>query len=630
MARYQNLKDYLQTEHIKLIDKAVTEHQNSDVEINGNTLIESLYCTDDERSNLKMELVVSADCNNTVSEKQYYNVTLFGSLDRKLQDIQVIDVKKCDKSDIRDDDLLNHFILPDVRTDDLERIGNELFSYYNIFADMKGYGLSLGKIISNMKAPIFFADLPADCLGRINLVEADVKTYQYDIGTQQLKKVSGYAKPGIILLNKKKYYDEQDGELLITVAHELVHWQFHQKFFKLLVLLGTDSDDMNCKEFPVAFSDSMTDIDKALCIAEWQANALAMRLAIPSCTVDAVNEIIANDPSTYYENYGDRMQACVIKLAKIYGVSCFVAKARMRQLGYDFVDGTILEYEENGKKTQPAPFYFQPGTLKENETFVIYHNKYERLLRDNEEFAELIKERYFVYTGYVVCYNHPKYIKLKISHDVIEYELSDYAREHAEECCYKFKYTYNFNKNSYTGCTISQYLCRLEDIVITIPTDYVEGGVHINAKQFKTIFDKIEADREKAKKIKAHMVLAEITTFSDALKYHKKQIKGLTYHRIEERYGIKEDALKAYVAPEDSKRHRIPSIEHMMLLCHAFHLPHDIAIDFLVKAGTPLKEGNLLHKLYDDLLRLTDTPIKVWDEYLTENGFPPLLSTDRK
>ena len=193
MARYQNLKDYLQNEHIKLIDKAVTGYQNSDVDINGNTLIESLYCTDDECSNLKMELVVSADCNNTVSEKQYYNVTLFGSLDRKLQDIQVINVKKCDKSDIRDDDLLNHFILPDVRTDDLERIGNELFSYYNIFADMKGYGLSLGKIISNMKAPVFFADLPADCLGRINLVEADIKTYRYDIETQQLKEVSGHA-----------------------------------------------------------------------------------------------------------------------------------------------------------------------------------------------------------------------------------------------------------------------------------------------------------------------------------------------------------------------------------------------------------------------------------------------------
>ena len=89
-----------------------------------------------------------------------------------------------------------------------------------------------------------------------------------------------------------------------------------------------------------------------------------------------VNAGIANDPSTYYENYGDRMQAYVIKFAKIHGVSCFVAKARMRQLGYDFVDGTILEYEENGNKIQPAPFSFPPGTLKENETFVIYRDNY--------------------------------------------------------------------------------------------------------------------------------------------------------------------------------------------------------------------------------------------------------------
>ncbi len=329
MTRYQKLKDYLQNEQIKLIEEAVMKHQNDDVGKNRNAHIESLNCTDYERSDLKIELVVSADSNDTVSEKQYYKVILFCSLDQKLPDIQVIEVGKCDKSDIRDDDLLNYFILTDVRTDDLERIGNELFSYYNIFVDMMDYVLSLCKIISNMKAPIFFADPSADCLGRINLVEADIKTYQYDIETQQLKEVSGHAKPGIILLNKKKYYDEQDGELLITVAHELMHWQFHQKFFKLLVLLGTDSDEMNCKEEPKIFSDSMTDIDKAMCIAEWQANSLAMRLAILSCNVDDANKEIANAPSTFYENYGDRMQACVIKFAKIYGVSCFVVKARM-------------------------------------------------------------------------------------------------------------------------------------------------------------------------------------------------------------------------------------------------------------------------------------------------------------
>lgn len=65
----------------------------------------------------------------------------------------------------------------------------------------------------------------------------------------------------------------------------------------------------------------------------------------------------------------------------------------------------------------------------------------------------------------------------------------------------------------------------------------------------------------------------------------------------------------------------------MMLLCHAFRLEYDTAIDFLTKAKTPLDEDDVKHKLYDDLLRLTNTPINVWNEYLTENGFSHLKAT---
>ena len=69
MTRYQKLKDYLQNEQIKLIEEAVMKHQNDDVGKNRNAHIESLNCTDYERSDLKIELVVSADSNDTVSEK---------------------------------------------------------------------------------------------------------------------------------------------------------------------------------------------------------------------------------------------------------------------------------------------------------------------------------------------------------------------------------------------------------------------------------------------------------------------------------------------------------------------------------------------------------------------------------
>lgn len=115
------------------------------------------------------------------------------------------------------------------------------------------------------------------------------------------------------------------------------------------------------------------------------------------------------------------------------------------------------------------------------------------------------------------------------------------------------------------------------------------------------------------------MLLADVTTFSDAFKYHKKQIKGLTYSKIEDVYCIPVDTLKAYAAPKESRKFRNPSLENVMLLCHAFHLPHDTANDFLTKAKTPLEKDNALHILYDDLLRITDEPIDFWNKYLTEN-----------
>lgn len=625
MAQYDNLKDYFQGEHLELITNAIKEHLEhevkSDYQIKA-PVVRSLVCiNDDANFNVEIELGILADIvEGDKSNNRSFILTITGNLERKFKDINVIDVRNINADDFPKDNLLSQFILPDLLESEVEHIGSEIFATYKKLGVFDDCQVSIERLIKI--EPIFFSiELDDNCLGRIILTETDVKV---DINNMT---VSYHAIPGTILLNKKKYVDELDGSLIITIAHELVHWWFHQRFFKVLLLLGENHVDLKSSTDTVALNDSMTDFQKAICIAEWQANALAMRLAIPQSTVEAVIKRIASDPSTYRDNAGDRMQACVIEFARIYNVSCFVAKERLRQLGYNFVEGTILEYEENGKKIQAAPFYFKPDTLKNNETFVIYRENYERLLKENKEFAELIEKRYFVYTGYVVCFNHPKFIKLKISNGVIEYVLSDYAREHAEECCYKFKYTYISNHNSFTECTISQYLCRLEDIKIPITTDGDKDNENINAKQIKMIFDKIKEDKKKAEKTKAKMLLKNVTTFSDVLRYHKKQITGLTNSKIENEYGISVDTLKAYVAPKDSKRYRKPSLENMMLLCHAFRLEYDTAIDFLTKAKTPLDEDDVKHKLYDDLLRLTNAPINVWNEYLTENGFSHLKAT---
>ncbi len=624
MARYANLKDYFQHEHIQLIQDAISDYLRHDVQIS-ETVIHSLVCTnDDAEYNAEFEIGVSVnavDVEETDALK--FIITVRGNLEKRFKDIHVMSVRNINDDSFPDDNILSQFILPNIPKDKIEDIGNDLYRFCadkGLFVDYKKY---IEKLSSN--GMIHFANLPDNCLGRVILSESDVEIIQNAQTEYGLKpeKFNIRAAHGTILLNYEKYAEEKDGRLRITVAHELVHTLFHGRFLKVLQLLGEEKVDMHSSTESFALNENVTDIQKALCIAEWQADVLAMRLAIPGCTIDDALVTAASYVKNNYKitNRGDRNQACVIVFSEIYGVSCYVAKERMRQLGYDFVDGTIIERDG---KSMP-PFIFPHNTLKDDETFVIDRENYERLLRKNKEFAELLEKRYFVYIGYVVCYNHPKYIKHKISHGVIEYALSDYAREHADECCYKFKYTYTSNQNIFTEYPICQYLCKLDDLRLTIITD---GNA--SAKQYKAIMDKIREDKKKAEKTKARMLLADITTFSDAFKYHKKQIKGLTYHKIEKDYGIPEETLKAYVAPKDSKRYRKPSIEKMMLLCHAFKLPHDTAIEFLTKAKTPLEEDNALHMLYDDLLRIPDEPIDTWNKYLTENGEAALTAATEK
>lgn len=633
MGQYVNLKDYFQNEHIKLIQDAISDYLKDDEQITV-PVIRSLVCTyDDAKYNTEFELGVSVKTVDAAETADLsFIVTVRGNLEQRFRDINVKEVRRVTSDMFPENNILSQFILPSIPKDKIEDIGNDLYGFCANNGLFENYKIFIQKLVSD--GMIYFAPLPNNCLGRVILSEADVEIIK-NVQTEDVLKpkvCTIRATHGTILLNYKKYAEEMDGGLRITVAHELVHTLFHDRFLKLLQLLGEEKVELHSSKETVALDENMTDIQKALCIAEWQADVLAMRLAIPDCTVDDALNTTASYVKNKYKiaNRGDRNQVCVKVFSELYGVSCYVAKERMRQLGFDFVDGTIIECD--GKHM--PPFIFPQNTLKDDETFVIDSKNYERLLRENKKFAELLEKRYFVYTGYVVCYNHPKYIKHKISHGIIEYVLSDYAREHADECCYKFKYTYTSNHNSFAEYTISQYLCKLDDLKLTITTDADDKDVSLNAKQLKMILDKIKEDEEKANNTKARMHLAGVRTFSDAIKYHKKQIKGLTYPKIEKRYGIPVDTLKAYAAPVKSTKHRNPPLENVMLLCHAFHLPHDTAIDFLTKAKTPLEEDNALHMLYDDLLRITDEPIDTWNKYLTENGREPLKAvaegTDEK
>ena len=472
-----------------------------------------------------------SDAENNSIGVYYYKIMLTGSMSENFSDLHVLAVEECTQSSLIPETVTSMFGLPDIAVDKLEKEADKIHSLLYAFVkknEEHKYRFEPIKIKEKFKRSdnmhMWPADLGQDILGQIRF-EASSATI-YDI-TDPYTPHPNYPIPAnSILLNMKYYRNEIGCDDIITAAHELIHWEIHRDYMKLLQLLDDTYIVMECTSAPITLDDNMSLKEKARWYAEWQANELAIRVAMPKHLVEeAINEYensiseihhVVNSSIPHDGNYYENM---IYKLHWDFNVPKEIMKNRLRQLGYDYADGTFVIVDGC---TYPA-FTFANGTLKENETFVIDRNNYEKLLIENEEFAELIDKKYFVYTGYVVCYNHPKYIKHRISHGIIEYVLSDYAREHADECCYRFKYTYTSNHNSFTEYTISQYLCKLDDIKLTITTDADDKGVSINAKQLKMILDKIKEDEKKAEKIKAKMLLADKTSFSDVFKYHKEK-----------------------------------------------------------------------------------------------------------
>ena len=207
-------------------------------------------------------------------------------------------------------------------------------------------------------------------------------------------------KPGTMLINKEMNFLGGEISQILTIAHEISHWYLHKKLFKLLELLDSDIEMFSCEKMPSHWDDKMDDFQKAHWYAEWQANELAIKVAMPSAIVkEALQEAYNEVSKKPYINKGYMIEETLEKLSDLFNVPTWVGKQRLRQLEYDIFDGVYLNID--GVDYQPI--YFTPGTLKPNQTFIISRSDYDKIYNNNPNFAELIDNNKYIYLGHVVC-----------------------------------------------------------------------------------------------------------------------------------------------------------------------------------------------------------------------------------
>lgn len=589
MAKYENLKDYLRLNNMSVISQGLNDYikSNSNVDASykvNDIIIHTLAWNRFDFGLLTVTIGLSAKFKTTIdsaSSLHYYNMTVQGQISKGLSDLSLSNIEEVSELLLQEETILSLFGMENITSDNIEKKAEELYSKlcFDIHINKEHkYWLPVIDIKEKYGMKLWPADLPDNCFGRLYLLPSAATIYD---PANIYKSYPDEPIPrGAILLNRRYYINELYPDDIITTAHELSHWSCHQLYFLIMMLLEDGFDTMSCTTDPIILDDKMTSKEKAYFYAEWQANELSIRVAMPKHLVEEAIVDYEKDHSNILHD-GHYYQNMIYKLSFDFNVPEEIMKKRFRQLGYDYADGTFLTVDD----CLYQPFSFTPGILKENETFVINHANYERLLNENKEFAELINSRMYIYLGYVVCAFDARYIIPVRENGKVVFILSEYAREHAGECCLKFAHYNEIPVNRFYKLYGNEYLNKLEDNEY-VKYESTNGGISLTEeaeKDKKAFFDRKE-ERKKAKKILADMELNDIHFFQDALEYHI-QRRNKTISKISDETYLKEDTLKAYLAKPYSPKYRKPSLDKVMILCNFLQLEYLVAIDLIKKLG---------------------------------------------
>ncbi|MCI9076752.1 MAG: hypothetical protein HFH10_13375 [Dorea sp.] len=632
MARYPDLKSYIQANYEELLISEVQKFVNKSYDGNGfhsinvlslcknvidNLIVETLSCHDDIGPRIKVDIIVSADIVELgLGTKRYevdrrtrwFIIHIQANILDGLEDIIVLGIEEFYNRHWEKENALDQFFVPYIYTADLEDQADDFTLFYCSDAIYDGYKLPVYDILQALELEYYIADLPEHCFGRVYFKESTATVYQKYPNMEEIRIEDQKINPGTILISRQKYFLGSDGTQRLTIAHEIIHWYLHQKYFKLLALLDDDADMMSCEVEPNHYDENMMLGQKAHWFAEWQANALAIRIAMPRELVEKAFQE-AKAAANPYRFKGELVEDILRRVAVLFDVPIFVAKQRTRQLGFDHSDGAFVYVD--GKYHEP--FWFTEGILEQHQTFVIDHDGFNQVYSKSADFADLIDSGRFLYLGYVVCINDPKYVTVEFHYEEVQLALTDYAREHADECCLVFSWhSTSYLKDEYEFYG-QAYLSKEVNAEYYVEHTYDKN---FNSKCVQTA-DSIReavvaynAAYDAEKQVVIDMMSKGCDNFSDALIYHMDR-KKVTVDELVERSGLSDTTIKKYRAGKVLQ----PPIQNIMAICIGLNLPKTLALNMLSKASYQLGESPR-DRAYKFLLDYSDGTLQQWNSIL--------------
>lgn len=638
---YPNFKSYIQDKYESRLTASIEEFINlkhdglgfhaynvlslCDQKIE-NLNIKYMVCHDDIGPMITMDIHCEADLvtmslgiNKTVAARKTMWFTVYAQaiLANGLKDFAVINVDEYNPDTFEKPGALDEYLVPYIYSDQLEDEAEDFYNFYCAGAVFhEGWTLPVGQILGEMGIEYYEAPLPDGVFGRMYFNPSFEDVYEYDSymiqrlkGKKERRLVNKEIKAGTMLINEKSNFMGDVGSGLNTIAHEIIHWEKHQKFFEILSLLNDDETNLECAAEPEMSPEHLEGVQKAIWWAEWQANVLAPRILMPRTVfIELFKQIYIEQSEIPYFQSGDIMERTLDSLGMCFGVSKYAAKTRAIQLGIDTADGAFIFVDGE----YYYPLNYPAGTLGKNQTFIIDRASANKLIADDDRIRELVEKGLIVYTGCVFCVNDEKYVveSKDPRHDI---ELSQYALEHADECCLIFDRVYQRSEHSQEVALYSLFYLSKE----VTASAYVEAHYNPNFKNNQSV-EKIAEELAKIRKQweKQACIEAEMPDdFAGTLKYHMER-KGISIYDLEDRTDLSHTIIKNYRS--GSKE---PSLESLMAIFVGLNLKEDYCDDMLDKLGRKLRNDDK-GRIYRMLIHEhSDGDLEQWNRILEAAGY---------
>ncbi|WP_250229674.1 helix-turn-helix domain-containing protein [Anaeropeptidivorans aminofermentans] len=585
--------------------------------------IKSLCCHEDVDSRIRMEIYCDVKLVTLGFEKvkvqtnkiiKYFTVYAQATLSNKLEDFCIDNIKECNPDEFDKVRFLDEYLIPYIPYEQLE---DEADRFYKLYCENVPYfdllRLPIESIIEELGIEYYEAPLPKNVFGRMYFIPSKEEVYEsipYTItGRNEKRTVMKEIKAGTMLISHDNYFMKDIGSRLNTIAHEIIHWEKHQKFFKILSLLNENENSLSCIVEPVMTPNNLEGIQKAIWWAEWQANAIAPRILMPRAIfIGLFSQVFEEQMHTPHFRNGDIIEKTLDKVSKLFSVSKYAAKTRAIQLGIDVAEGA---YTFVDNKYYP-PVFFPIGTLGRNQTFIVDKATAQKLIEGNRCLGKLVENKAIIYTGSVFCINDSRYIEVS-ENSQEEYKLTQYALEHAEKCCLIFQRS--FSKDVFTQEAELYSVFYLSRNVTA--SSYVEAYYDSKFTHNQEVED-IAAQLSIINKALAEVnkVIKELPDkFESTLKYHMKR-KKISISKLAERTELSDTTIKNYTSGRVN-----PSLDNLMAIFIGLNLLEPYCDDMLDKAGYKL--NNLyLHEIYRYLIKNhSDGNIKQWNDVLKAADF---------